>query len=586
MTVLQLRLALHSQAFTKAKLKYCLMWSLQVSRVVVAAALVVGVITNLALLGLQHNRLPLYSKAGDINLSRKTPVEARKLLAEATAQRQLSVILPDKAMSAPLAEAGLSVDADYVLAQGTNVTGWNRLPLVRAIKAHKQPLTMRYQTKPETLQSYTAALPVPPATPAQNASIVISQDSTQPATISPARAGLVYDREAIVNSIMTAAQEGRLTAIVKPQPISPTVEEHQLADNLALTNRLLQAQLVIKNDLGSYRFTAQDIHSVLKIETDQTGKSTPAIDLPKLKQVLTAATASFYRAPASGRSFYVDGEKLSEQPGVNGHTLDVNASAPLVQAALMNGKAELAVPSVNLIAPQNAERTYTPTSKGLNALIAEFAKTHGGSFQVATQELGGDRAANYRASDATVPASTYKLFLAYAALYKVEQGSLSMSTQVGAGTTQQCIDKMILFSDNTCAVALLNHLTRPEVDAIIHAAGFPRTTLANSNNGYMTTTAGELNSFLIALNGKTLLNDEHTAYLLDLMKRQIYRSGIPSGSPGSVVADKVGFLFGWNHDAAIVYTPKTTYSLVIMTTNSNFATIKSLAAQIHDLYNR
>ena len=66
------------------------------------------------------------------------------------------------------------------------------------------------------------------------------------------------------------------------------------------------------------------------------------------------------------------------------------------------------------------------------------------------------------------------------------------------------------------------------------------------------------------------------------MQRNIYRQGIPAGASGSV-ADKVGFLNGLLHDAAIVYSPKGTYALVIMTDGSSWAEIADITRQIEKL---
>ena len=75
------------------------------------------------------------------------------------------------------------------------------------------------------------------------------------------------------------------------------------------------------------------------------------------------------------------------------------------------------------------------------------------------------------------------------------------------------------------------------------------------------------------------MNSSDTDRLLGLMKRQKYRDGIPAGT-GLPVADKVGFVDDVIHDAGIVYSPKGTYVLVIMTT-SNWSGIANAAKTIN-----
>jgi hypothetical protein len=69
---------------------------------------------------------------------------------------------------------------------------------------------------------------------------------------------------------------------------------------------------------------------------------------------------------------------------------------------------------------------------------------------------------------------------------------------------------------------------------------------------------------------------------LGALKRNIYRQGIPAGASVQV-ADKVGFLNGLFHDAAIVYSPSGTYVLTIMTDGSSWANIAELTKQIEAL---
>jgi hypothetical protein len=67
------------------------------------------------------------------------------------------------------------------------------------------------------------------------------------------------------------------------------------------------------------------------------------------------------------------------------------------------------------------------------------------------------------------------------------------------------------------------------------------------------------------------------------MKGNVYRQGIPSGIPNARVADKVGFLDALLHDASIVYSPKGTYVLIILTNNASWGNIAELAKEIESV---
>jgi beta-lactamase class A len=78
-----------------------------------------------------------------------------------------------------------------------------------------------------------------------------------------------------------------------------------------------------------------------------------------------------------------------------------------------------------------------------------------------------------------------------------------------------------------------------------------------------------------------LLSETDNNRLLDDMKKQVFREGIPAGVPDAEVADKVGFLDGLLHDASIVYSPKGDFILVILTDGQTWESIAKMAAEIY-----
>lgn len=226
---------------------------------------------------------------------------------------------------------------------------------------------------------------------------------------------------------------------------------------------------------------------------------------------------------------------------------------------------------------------------GLQTAISAWVRQRGSGYSVAVVEVGGaGRSAQYSASQQTVLASTYKLFVAWAAYTLAGEGTLSLSTTVYNGqTVEQCIGKAIVNSDNECAKAVGKHIGWAKIESMVVSAGFKNIRLNNYNpdgsfSGDKTGSAAELAKFLQQLQGGTLLRDPYMNKMLGYMRQQIYRKGVPAGSSGSAVADKVGFLSNYTHDVAIVYSPKSTYVVVIMSNKgNNWANIKSLANAIY-----
>lgn len=251
------------------------------------------------------------------------------------------------------------------------------------------------------------------------------------------------------------------------------------------------------------------------------------------------------------------------------------------------------LPQLNLSPHVKAASAISLSASEINAsnaaltkLIDDFAHTHSGSFKVATLDIANPKhSVSYGGDDAMITASTYKMFAAYAALSKVEQGSLSLNTPTANGTLDHCIQRMILVSDNDCGIAVSNKVGWTEMTKVSNAAGFVNTSLDGTKGGDQYSTANDEAQFMYRLQSGRLLNAEHTQYLMDLMKRQVLRSGIPAGTNGSVVANKVGNLGTFHNDMAVIYSPKITYVLVIMSDGASVAAIKDLSQQIYNFYN-
>lgn len=68
-------------------------------------------------------------------------------------------------------------------------------------------------------------------------------------------------------------------------------------------------------------------------------------------------------------------------------------------------------------------------------------------------------------------------------------------------------------------------------------------------------------------------------YLLTALKRHHYTKGIPSGSKGSA-HNKVGFLWDYSNDSAVVYHPRGTYTIAVLTKGLSFYAIADITREI------
>ncbi len=275
--------------------------------------------------------------------------------------------------------------------------------------------------------------------------------------------------------------------------------------------------------------------------------------------------------------------EASRVTGASGKKLDVSATLNSLKSFIDNGTP--ATVATMIVSPAVIySYSYSSDDEGLSALMQNYAQTHSGVYGVSLIELSGQgRVASYNGNKSFTTASTYKLFVAYSSLMRIESGAWQWSDQIIDGRDlSACFDDMIVKSDNKCAVAMLNKIGHTEITNEAHAIGCNSTSFIGS--GDIKTTAADLALLLAKLqNGQILTSQSSRDTLINAMKRNNYRDGIPAGISGSVVADKVGFLDDLLHDAAIVYSPTVTYVLVVMTDGSSWGNIANLARQIENL---
>ncbi len=283
-------------------------------------------------------------------------------------------------------------------------------------------------------------------------------------------------------------------------------------------------------------------------------------------------------ASPAGTSYVTtyDFTEVSRQNGKSGRALDVANAVDALQQ-VVDGSSPKVILAETIVAPTvQYTRSYSASDTGFSALLANYAKDHNGTFGVSYIELDGKkRHADYQGDKRFVTASTYKLFAAYELLKQIDAGTRSWDNE------STCFNKMISLSDNACAEAYLDSLGLSTITKDIQAIGLKNSTFMISGGPF--TTANDLSLLLGMVQSQQNFSSVNRDRLISAMKSNVYRKGIPAGVNGTV-ADKVGFLDGLLHDAAIVYSPNGTYVLVIMTDGSSWATIADLAKQVDNLH--
>jgi beta-lactamase class A len=235
------------------------------------------------------------------------------------------------------------------------------------------------------------------------------------------------------------------------------------------------------------------------------------------------------------------------------------------------------VDSVGLPLPPSS---VPPSSDGWANLAAELAEIYSGAnYAIYAEDLrDSQRKITVNAEVEMPTASVYKLAIAYSMLKAVAKG-MSWETSLSDTTLSTCFDRMIIDSNNECAHAWGSQHGWATVMSEFTALGL-------SINLYeqTTATARDIAGFLKKVYLGQVLNDELIDKLLVTMTAQRYRQGIPTGVPGKVVANKVGFMNGVLNDAGIIFSPDGDYVLVIFTNGYSWASIAETARLIDTAY--
>jgi len=275
--------------------------------------------------------------------------------------------------------------------------------------------------------------------------------------------------------------------------------------------------------------------------------------------------------------------ETSRVTGASGQALDVAGTLEDVKKGIANPDYNVSAKTVATAPRLQYNRSYSPTDTGMAALMQNYAQTHAGVYGVSLVELSGARRhASYNGTKQFTTASTYKLFVAYSTLLRIESGAFQWSDQITGGRNlATCFEDMIVKSDNPCAQALVKKIGNQTLTNEAKAIGSTNTTFMVDN--YLST-AQDQTVFLAALYSGQLLSQQSSRdKLIDAMRRNVYRQGIPKGISSATVANKVGFLEGLLHDSGIVYAPTGTYALVIFTDGASWGNIAELAGQIEAL---
>lgn len=366
---------------------------------------------------------------------------------------------------------------------------------------------------------------------------------------------------------------------IKPITKAADRSDDEVKQLLKDAQRAVDTPLVLKINDDKNTVPKNIIASWLDFPEDpKSMKLTLSVKPDEVKKYLDTIQKKVYKAPGVTTIHLLDGNEIGRDQGATGQGIDIAKTTTLIGNALRTGNdTTLSIPVVQLAAAQSYDRKYSHTSEGLAVMLQDIAGSKGYGVSVASAD--GSLVGSANGSKQFEAASTYKLFVAYSVFKQMQAGFMHWNDQINGKTADQCFDDMIVNSDNPCAKAFAEKIGWQTVQNHMNELGLQNTQL---NGQPLLTSANDLTLYLRKLNDGSLLQPADQTRLIDAMKRQIYRSGIPAGVGGASVADKVGFLDNVTHDAGIVYSSKGPYVISIMTNSgSSWKAIADITSQIN-----
>lgn len=486
----------------------------------------------------------------------------------------------DRTATRKLAALGATLNADRMADTLTAYPLWQRFIPFSGIVLQPRVETLDVELSGAKLQENITSIATELSYGPTDATLAIKDGKLE---VVAARSGKTVTAKDVQSALIASQYRADTTKLtVKAENTPPARADADIAVAKTQAELGLSRAITITVDgKGEYVPDAATRASWLVIKLDVT-PATLTVDRDRVLQYVNDINSKVAIAPQDVTITVVDGNETGRSDGVNGSALDTAAVTDALAAALVDEtKPATVVANMQPVAPHaTVSRSYTNSQAGLRAYVAYATSTQ--NVRIVVQQLDGQGwGASGRADESLPSASTYKLFVAKMLFKKMDEGAIRWDDPILDTTVSGCFDRMTIASTNPCAVEWLQQFGRDNMNDYVHSLGFSGGT-SFTHPSAVHTTAGDLAKFMIGLENGSLIGGDNRNRLYQSLGSHSYRYGIPTGVKGTVY-DKVGFLWDYVHDSAIVYGPKGTYVLVIMTKGYSYAYIANVARQIESI---
>jgi len=526
-----------------------------------------------------YDRGLLFASIGGETVRFNSHDEMARTITEKFNTSSLKVVVgSDKVVEFPLRSAGAEPNTEEMINVLSDYPLWQRLIpssilwQVRDVSS----LSVYYTNQP--FRDFIVSKSKELSFPAENARLAIRNGEII-ATESIAGSEVKAD-ELLQTISRTSIAAGGVTRVKAP---AKRIDAARSSKDLSAIKD--KAEMVLAHtiavDVNSETFVPDknEFASWILLSDDKVGNVSLSVDREKVMKYIDGLNEKVGTPAGQTDISIVNGREVGRVTGSRGRSIDKEKLAGELAQALLAQPKEIKI-SATLTDVQPSvifNSKYTATQEGLRSYVTDTAHTK--NMHISIQQLDGAKwSATSRADESIPSASTYKLFVSLVLFDKIDKGEIHWTDAMLDTTVAGCFERMTVASTNPCAEKWIAMFGRQYINDFIHARGFSVGTSFTTGSANQTT-ALDLTKFMIGLNDGTLVTGPYRDRLLDSLGRHPYPYGIPSGSKG-IVHNKVGFLWDYVHDAAIVQHPHGTYIMTIMTKGQSYAAIASVTREI------
>lgn len=229
-----------------------------------------------------------------------------------------------------------------------------------------------------------------------------------------------------------------------------------------------------------------------------------------------------------------------------------------------------------------------PNSQSISEVVEKSLTGTKGDYGIAIENLNTNESFYKNEEEVFESASLYKLWVMAVVYQKIEDGSLNLNEILSEDiktlnknfridekiaekksgkitlSVNDALNLMITKSDNYSALLLASKVKLSTIAIFLKKHGLNYSKVGTDGSAPVTS-AFDIYLFYKYLYDGKFANSDNTKAMISLLKGQVLNEKIPKDLPINViVAHKTGELELSSHDAGIVFTPKTSYIIVVL----------------------